>query len=227
MRQSLLYKQILPGPIRRSFSEGGTPTRLKSLYPLWLYSLCSLCLRGEKICEISVNPWLINDLRLRKITYEKINLFLQNEPNFRKSQVNVTAFITINYVQMDTWSIRKNEPKTNPILANKTPIRTQFKPKQTQFQRKTMPNLTITPQPMGIRRFFYIYGSRAFYRFFGNNPGDKAQPARISWRLLSESLLCIFFSSVPEQVFQQPVFAPCPDKKSRTDIEFLYRAPDD
>jgi hypothetical protein len=44
------------------------------------------------------------------------------------------------YDQMDTWSIRKNEPKTNPIepktnpiLANKTPIRTQFKPKQTQF----------------------------------------------------------------------------------------------
>ncbi len=29
------------------------------------------------------NLWLINDLRLRKITYEKINLFLQNEPNFR------------------------------------------------------------------------------------------------------------------------------------------------
>jgi hypothetical protein len=65
---------------------------------------------------------------------------MQNEPNFRKSQVNVTAFIIMNYVQLDTWSIRKNEPKTNPnepktnpILADKTPIRTQFKPKQTQF----------------------------------------------------------------------------------------------
>jgi hypothetical protein len=40
---------------------------------------------------------------------------------------------------MDTWSIRKNEPKTNPnepktnpILANKTPEQTQFKPKRTQ-----------------------------------------------------------------------------------------------
>jgi len=28
------------------------------------------------------NSWLINDLRLRKISYEKIYLFLQNEPNF-------------------------------------------------------------------------------------------------------------------------------------------------
>jgi len=65
----------------------------------------------------------------------QINLFLQNEPNFRKSQVNLNNLLKRNYEQMDTWSIRKNEPKTNPnepktnpILANKTPIRTQFKP---------------------------------------------------------------------------------------------------
>jgi len=65
------------------------------------------------------NPRLLNDLRLRKSSYEKIKLFMQNEPN--------------------TWSIRKNEPKTNPnepktnpILANKTPIRTQTNPKRTQ-----------------------------------------------------------------------------------------------
>jgi hypothetical protein len=116
LRQSLLYKQILPRPVRRSFSEGGTPSQLK---------------KPQNPC----NPPLINDLQLRKITYEIINLFLQNEPNFRKSQVNVTVFNTRNYEQMDTWSIRKNEPKTNPnepktnpILADKTPIRTQFKP---------------------------------------------------------------------------------------------------
>jgi len=64
----------------------------------------------------------------------QIHFFLQNKAKFRKSQVNVTDFSTMNYVQMDTWSIRKkqsqtnpNKAKTNPILANKTPIRTQFK----------------------------------------------------------------------------------------------------
>ncbi|MHC4281849.1 MAG: Druantia anti-phage system protein DruA [Planctomycetota bacterium] len=48
---------------------------------------------------------------------------------------------------MDTWSIGKNEPKTNPnepktnpILANKKPKRTQFKPKQTQYKPKQRPN---------------------------------------------------------------------------------------
>ena len=47
----------------------------------------------------------------------QIELFMQNEPNFRKSQVNVTAFITMNYVQMDTWSIRKKQSQTNPNKA--------------------------------------------------------------------------------------------------------------
>jgi hypothetical protein len=56
------------------------------------------------------NQWSVNNLRLRKITYEIITLFLQNEPKFGKSQVNVNVFITSNYEQMDTWSIRKNEP---------------------------------------------------------------------------------------------------------------------
>jgi hypothetical protein len=77
---------------------------------------------------------------VRKITYEIITLFLQNEPNLKKVKLSVTIEIKKNYDQMDTWSIRKNEPKTNPnepktnpISADKTPERTQFKPKRTQF----------------------------------------------------------------------------------------------
>ena len=94
---------------------------------------CFLFLMGR-------NPLLINNLRLRKITYEKIKLFLQNEPKFRKSQMNLNNVLTSNYVQMDTWSIRKNKAKTNPIQsqfkANSNPIQSQFKAKQTQFKPK-------------------------------------------------------------------------------------------
>jgi len=89
--------------------------------------------------------YICRDTSTNVMSALQINLFLQNEPNFRKSQVNVTAFITREYVQMDTWSIRKNEPKTNPnepntnpILANKTTIRTQTNPIRTQFK----PNLS-------------------------------------------------------------------------------------
>jgi hypothetical protein len=84
-------------------------------------------------------------------------LFLQNEPNFTKSQINVNPLITSEYEQMDTWSIRKNEPKTNPnepktnpILANKTPIRTQTNPIQTQFRTKNAAVFN-DKQPAGCR----------------------------------------------------------------------------
>ena len=53
-------------------------------------------------------------LTTTKAYVRKNKLFLQNEPNFRKSQMNVSALLIKEYVQMDTWSIRKNEPKTNP-----------------------------------------------------------------------------------------------------------------
>jgi hypothetical protein len=86
-------------------------------------------------------------------------LFLQNEPKFQKVKFNVNKVLTKGYGQMDTWSIRKNEPKrtqneakTNPIKANKIPKQTQFKPKQTQFRsQKMLPPLTINtrPNPLG------------------------------------------------------------------------------
>jgi hypothetical protein len=89
---------------------------------------------------------------VRKISYEKIKLFLQNEPNFRKSQMNLSNYMTINYVQMDTWSIRKNEPKTNPnepktkpILANKTPIRTKTNPNKPNFAW-SLPTFQVGPK---------------------------------------------------------------------------------
>jgi hypothetical protein len=116
-RQSSLYKQILPRPVRHSFSEGGTPSRPKT-------SVSSVLSVANNLFNRR-NPRLINDLRLRIPTYEIIKLFLQNEPNFRKSQVNVSVFTTREYEQVDTWSIRKNEPK-----------RTQNEPKSQKGQNE-------------------------------------------------------------------------------------------
>ena len=48
----------------------------------------------------------------------QIGPFLQNEPKFRKSQMNVNKVLTMNYEKKDTWWTRKK--------------RTQNKPKQTQ-----------------------------------------------------------------------------------------------
>jgi hypothetical protein len=71
----------------------------------------------------------------------QIKLFMQNEPKFRKVKFNVNKVLTRDYVQLDTWSIRKNEPKTNPIQtqykANTKPIQSQTKPIQTQIKVNT------------------------------------------------------------------------------------------
>ena len=76
--------------------------------------------------------------------------FMQNKPNFRKSQVNVSDLITVGYGKMDTWSGGKNKANSKPIQtqykANTNPIQTQFKPNsnpiQTQFKPKTNPKQT-------------------------------------------------------------------------------------
>ena len=102
-----------------------------SPYSSWLYLLilAYLSSRSVKIC---VNPWLIKDLRSTKDYVRKNKLFLQNKAKFRKVKLNVNKVITMAYDQLDTWSIGKNEPKTNPKRTQNepktNPIRTQFKP---------------------------------------------------------------------------------------------------
>ena len=56
-------------------------------------------------------------LHLSRTLY-KSALFMQNEPNFQKSQVNVTSLITVAYENKSNWTLGENEPNTNPIKAN-------------------------------------------------------------------------------------------------------------
>ena len=57
----------------------------------------------------------------------QISPFLTNKANLRKSQMNVSDFITKDYGKMDTWSSGKNKPNTNPIQS-------QYKPKTNPIQ---------------------------------------------------------------------------------------------
>ena len=65
------------------------------------------------------NPRLMNYLRAFGIfTLVKSPLqiapFMQNEPNFRKSQMNVKHFNTVDYENRTLGERGKNEPNTNP-----------------------------------------------------------------------------------------------------------------
>jgi len=114
---------------------------------LWLkITVLSRQIRSLPTYQVGLrNLWLIKDLCLYNcrdsftnvVSALQINLFMQNEPNFKKVKLSVSYLPKRNYEQLDTWSIRKNEPKTNPnepktnsILAQKTLIRTQTNPNE-------------------------------------------------------------------------------------------------
>jgi hypothetical protein len=99
----------------------------------------------------------------------QIHLFMQNEPKFRKVKFNVTKVLTTDYDLMDTWSIGKNEPKTNPnepktnpILAQKTTQRTQTNPKQTQSTRPNYGKPPSTPGEDTIQKPLCIFNTYCY-----------------------------------------------------------------
>ena len=68
----------------------------------------------------------------------QISPFLTNKANFRKSQMNVNTFITMNYEQRTMNYEIKNKANSNPIQSqfkpNTKPIQTQFKPNLVRHQ---------------------------------------------------------------------------------------------
>ncbi len=46
----------------------------------------------------------------------QIGLFMQNKPNFRKSQMNVSIFSKKAYEDKSNWTLGENKPNSNPIL---------------------------------------------------------------------------------------------------------------
>jgi len=45
-------------------------------------------------------------------------LFMQNKPNFRKSQMNVNIYNTTDYENKSNWTLGQNKPNSNPIKPN-------------------------------------------------------------------------------------------------------------
>ncbi len=45
-------------------------------------------------------------------------LFMQNKPNFPKSQMNLNLYITTDYENLSDWTIGENKPNSNPIKPN-------------------------------------------------------------------------------------------------------------
>ncbi len=48
----------------------------------------------------------------------QISSFMQNKPNFRKSQMNVSIFSQMDYENLSDWTIGQSKPNSNPIKPN-------------------------------------------------------------------------------------------------------------
>jgi hypothetical protein len=59
-----------------------------------------------------------------KMAYEnKSNWTLgENKPNFRKAKMNVNSLITKDYRKNDAFAVQKNKPNSNPIQTQTKPI---------------------------------------------------------------------------------------------------------
>ncbi len=48
----------------------------------------------------------------------QISSFMQNKPNFRKSQMNVKSYKTKDYENKHNWTLGESKPNSNPIKPN-------------------------------------------------------------------------------------------------------------
>ena len=99
---------------------------------------------GFRISSTSPERQATGDERVSTLVESalQIHLFIQNKPNFRKSQMNVKHYNTVDYVRWTLGERGKNKPNSNPIQsqskpisANKIPIQTQFKPNSNPIYR--------------------------------------------------------------------------------------------
>jgi len=86
-------------------------------------------------------------LHLSRILYKSAH-FMQNKPNFRKSQMNVNPYITRNYENISNWTLGENKPNSNPIKPNlpeskidaKSVFTKDYRKKDAFAVRKNKPN---------------------------------------------------------------------------------------
>ena len=58
---------------------------------------------------------------------------MQNKPNFKNAQMNVTIYYTKVYNNETAFSRQKNKPNSNPILSGLRCLRRSYRTDQSQF----------------------------------------------------------------------------------------------
>jgi hypothetical protein len=63
---------------------------------------------------------------------------MQNKANLRKSQVNVSPLIIMNYERKSNWTFGENKPNSKPIQTQTKPIAERVKLMQSVYLQRNM-----------------------------------------------------------------------------------------
>jgi len=89
---------------------------------------------------------------------------MQNKPNFRKSQMNVSIFSKMTYENKSNWTLGESKPNSNPIKPNfrrarmniKSLITKDYRKKDDFAVRKNKPNSNPIPEKPKMNANVYI-----------------------------------------------------------------------
>jgi len=110
-------------------------------------------------------------LHLSRTLY-KSALFMQNKPNFQKSQMNISNLSQMSYKNKSNWTLGENKPN-----------QTQFKPNQTQFPKRPKMNLNIY--------YTKVYNNETAFRRIKNKPNQTQFQTQCLYKLfLAFTFLC-------------------------------------
>ena len=62
----------------------------------------------------------------------QISSFMQNKPNFQKSQMNVNLYNTTDYENKSNWTLGENKPNSNPNKPNSRKAKMKLNPYSTK-----------------------------------------------------------------------------------------------
>ena len=104
----------------------------------------------------------------------QIRPFMQNEPNFRKSQMNVKQFNTVDYENRTLGERGKNEPNTNPKRTQNEPKTNPIYPVVASGEAGSKP---ISPPPKGVEKQYFLteFTNRAMISIISGVNADVAQ----------------------------------------------------
>ena len=80
---------------------------------------------------VSLESWVLHLVSCFLYTCRGIStnrpIFLQNKPNFREAQINLSFFITKDYESKSNPKLGENKPNSNPIQTQTNPIAERLK----------------------------------------------------------------------------------------------------